>query len=408
MTNRPTPAPPGARTGDEEVGKSVRNGASRRDHVRQVVSRLRRLAEQRGLEGIVLSGPAAVAWATGGMNTAIDRALPVDMVWVAISEGAQLLVTTEVELPRILADSDPAASDFSVVAVPWYDPEAFVATSAGRLGAAAANLGSDGHPAFGVDLSDDLVISRMALTDFGREALRCLGRDTAHALEVALKSWRPGVSDREVQAEMVRQLELTGAEAVVAIVAGDERAGELRHPLALGIPAYERMMAVIVSRRGGLNVAATRFVAEKPASAELAEKFRAVRQIEATVLRACSPGATYGGVTLRLVEAYAEVGHPEAWREHWQGGPIGYGTREFELAPGFEESAFWPLEVAPGHALAWNPSLSGGAKVEDTFLVTKDGLTCVTSPIDWPTEEVEGFSDPRPAVLVRSEEGDNK
>ena len=408
MTSRSTSATGRATAGDEEMGRGLRDGASRPDHVRQVVGRLRRLAEQRGLEGIVLSGPAAVAWATGGMNTAIDRALPVDMVWVALSEEAQLLVTTEVEHPRIVADCDPAASGFSVLAVPWYDPEAFVATCVARLGAEPANVGSDGHPAFGVDLSDDLVISRMALTDFGQEGLRWLGRDTTHALEAALKSWRPGVTDREVQAEMVRQLELTGAEAVVALVAGDERVGDLRHPLALGLPAYERMMAVIVSRRGGLNVAATRFVADKPASAELAERFRAVRQIEAAVLRACSPGATYGEATLRLVEAYAEVGHPEAWREHWQGGPIGYGTREFELAPGFEQSAFWSLEVAPGHALAWNPSLSGGAKVEDTFLVTTEGLECVTSPIDWPIEHVEGFSEPRPAVLVRAGEGARK
>ncbi len=405
MTSRSTSATGRATAGDEEMGRGLRDGASRPDHVRQVVGRLRRLAEQRGLEGIVLSGPAAVAWATGGMNTAIDRALPVDMVWVALSEGAQLLVTTEVEYPRIVADCDPAASGFSVLAVPWYDPEAFVATCVARLGAVPANVGSDGHPAFGVDLSDDLVISRMALTDFGQEGLRWLGRDTTHALEAALKSWRPGVTDREVQAEMVRQLELTGAEAVVALVAGDERVGDLRHPLALGLPAYERMMAVIVSRRGGLNVAATRFVADKPASTELAERFRAVRQIEAAVLRACSPGATYGEATSRLVEAYAEAGHPEAWREHWQGGPIGYGTREFELAPGFEQSAFWSLEVAPGQALAWNPSLSGGAKVEDTFLVTTEGLRCVTSPIDWPTEQVEGSPEPRAAVLVRAGEG---
>ena len=378
---------------------------SRPEHVREVVSRLRQLTGQRGLEGIVLSGPAAVAWATGGMNTAIDRALPVDMVWVAVSDDAQVLVTTEVEHPRIVADSEPEACGFSVVAVPWYEPEAFVATCAARLGVAPANLGSDGHPAFGVDLSDDLVLSRLALTDFGREELSSLGRDTTHALEVALKSWQPGTTDREIQAEMVRQLELKGAEAVVALVAGDERVASLRHPLALGKPAFDRMMAVVVSRRRGLNVAATRFAAAERASAELEERFRAVRRVEAAVLQACAPGATYGEATSRLVKAYGEVGHPEAWREHWQGGPIGYGTREFELAPGSEESTFWSVEVAPGHALAWNPSLSGGAKVEDTFLVTESGLECVTSPLDWPTEEVDGFADPRPAVLVLSGKG---
>ena len=378
---------------------------SRPEHVREVVSRLRALKEQRGLGGVVLSGPSAVAWATGGMNTLIDRALPVDMVWVAVSGDAQVLVTTEVEHPRILADSEPEACGFSVVAVPWSQPEAFVATCAARLGCAPDNLGSDGHPAFAVDLSDDIIKCRLALTAFGRRELSLLGQDTTHALEAALKSWRPGTTDREVQAEMVRQLELKGAEAVVALVAGDGAVASLRHPLALGRPAFDRVMAVVVSRRGGLNVAATRFVAAERASAGLEERFRAVRRVEAAVLQACVPGATYGEATSRLVEAYGEAGHPEAWREHWQGGPIGYGTREFELAPGSEESAFWSVEVAPGHALAWNPSLSGGAKVEDTFLVSDGGLECVTSPVDWPTEEVDGFAEARPAVLVLSEEG---
>ncbi|HET9091081.1 MAG TPA: M24 family metallopeptidase, partial [Acidimicrobiales bacterium] len=240
---------------------------------------------------------------------------------------------------------------------------------------------------------------RLALTPFAQEALRSLGRDTTRALEMALGGWRPGTTDREVQAEMVRQLEATGAEAVVALVAGDDRVARYRHPVALGLPAFERMMAVVVSRRGGLNVAATRFAAAA-ASADLEERFRAVRHVETEVLRACVPGATYGEATSRLVEAYGEIGHPEAWREHWQGGPIGYGTREFELAPGFDAAAFWSTPVATGHALAWNPSLAGGAKVEDTFLVTPVGPECVTAPLDWPSEEVEGWPEERAAVLV--------
>lgn len=377
---------------------------SREGHVRQVVSRLRHLADERGLDGIVLSSPAAVAWATGGMNTAIDRALPIDMVFVAVSATAQVLITTEVEYPRILADSDPLACGFTVVAVPWYEPNAFVGTCTQYLGVAPSRIGTDGHPAFGVDISDDLVIARMALTGFGEAALRALGRDTTHALESALRTWRPGTTDREVQSEMVRRLELAGAEAVVALVAGDKRVDALRHPLALGRPVHERLMAVVVSRRGGLNVAVTRFVSAQAPSRELAERFWAVRQIESAVLGACRPGATYGAATSALVEAYASAGYAEAWREHWQGGPIAYGTREFELAPGFEQSPFWSLELAPGHGLAWNPSLSGGAKVEDTFLLTSRGLECVTSPIDWPTEEVEGSLEPRPAVLVLDQE----
>lgn len=376
---------------------------SRPAHVSEVVARLRQLIADEGLGGVVLTGPSTVAWATGGMNRAIDRALPVDMVWVAVSADAQLLVTTEVEYPRVRDDSDPEECGFTVVAVPWYDPGAFVAACEKGLATASPQLGSDGHPAFGFDLSEELTSARLVLTDYAKTALRELGADTVQALEVALSGWRPGTTDSQVQGEMVRQLELRGAEAVVALVAGDERVARYRHPLSLGLPAFERMMAVIVSRRGGLNVAATRFVSAESSPPELEERFAAVRQIETEVLAACSAGATYGEATAALVKAYREVGYPEAWREHWQGGPIGYGTREFELAPGFEKSPFWSIPVAPGHALAWNPSLGGGAKVEDTFVVTEDGLECVTSPRSWPVEAAKGFPEPRAAVLVLSE-----
>ena len=381
-------------------GASRTPDSSRPAHVGEAVSRLRGLIEHRGLAGVVLTGPPAVAWATGGMNTAIDRALPVDMVWVAVSPDRQVIVTTNVEMPRLVDDSAPDSCGFSVVAVPWHDPDAFVAACSAELGVAPAGLGADGLAGFGADVSEDLILRRLALTPFGQAALRSLGRDTTLALERALSSWRPGMTDRDVQAEMVRHLELAGAEAVVALVAGDGRLAGYRHPLALGQPAFERMMAVVVSRRGGLNVAATRFVATAAASDELAERFAGVRHVEASVLEACARGLSYGEATLRLVEAYGEIGHPEAWREHWQGGPIGYGTREFELAPGWEGSPFFSAPVMPGHALAWNPSLSGGAKVEDTFLVGDSGLECVSAPVDWPTEKADGFSEERAAVLV--------
>jgi hypothetical protein len=40
-------------------------------------------------------------------------------------------------------------------------------------------------------------------------------------------------------------------------------------------------------------------------------------------------------------------------------------------------------------ALAWNPSLAG-AKVEDTFLLTEEGLLNLTEDPSWPTVAVGG------------------
>ena len=43
--------------------------------------------------------------------------------------------------------------------------------------------------------------------------------------------------------------------------------------------------------------------------------------------------------------------------------------REFELAPTSAGSEWWTVPVEANSAVAFNPSLAGGAKIEDTYLV---------------------------------------
>ena len=85
-----------------------------------------------------------------------------------------------------------------------------------------------------------------------------------------------------------------------------------------------------------------------------------------------------------------------------QGGPVGYRQREFELAPGQVDDPWWDRLVATGDAVAYNPSLSGGGKIEDTFLITPDGPELLTTSEEWPTIAstlTSGRVIPRPAIL---------
>ena len=108
------------------------------------------------------------------------------------------------------------------------------------------------------------------------------------------------------------------------------------------------------------------------------------------MLAASRPGGTYGDVMRACDDAYAKAGHPGAWHEHYQGGPIGYRQREFEIAPVQHESRWFSQPIEAGHAVAWNPSVAGGGKSEDTFLVEEDGLRCLTETGAWPQVEVRG------------------
>lgn len=122
--------------------------------------------------------------------------------------------------------------------------------------------------------------------------------------------------------------------------------------------------------------------------------------IDEAVLSACRPGATYGAALAALDAGYGRAGAPGGWAGHYQGGPIGFGQREFEIAPDQQYSRWYREPIAAGHAIAWNPSLPGGAKTEDTYLVADGGqLERMTSAPDWPAEPDDERQPPRPGVL---------
>jgi len=125
-----------------------------------------------------------------------------------------------------------------------------------------------------------------------------------------------------------------------------------------------------------------------------------VLRIERDVLAVSRPPNQYGDALTALDQAYAREGAPGGWAGHYQGGPIGFAQREFEIAPDQASSRWYGEPIAASHAIAWNPSLPGGAKTEDTYLVTDGGqLRPVTRAPGWPLEPDDERQPPRPAVL---------
>jgi Xaa-Pro dipeptidase len=355
--------------------------------------RLAEVLTRRQLPGIVLTGPAAVAWASAGGSLPVDRTANVDPVWWAVApDQPPIAVSTDVEGARLRME---ALRGVEVVTTGWWDPQDLVTAAAKALGASADELGSDGHPAFGHDVSHDLVAIRLTLSDAEQAALRRLGHDAAAAVEEAVRHWRPGDTDLDVAATIAAAVERIGARAPVLLVGGDERVEQFRHPVAVGAPMHRLVMAVLVAEREGLHVACTRYAATT-INDDLATGLALSQQVHRAVLAAHGTApVSVGSVVTALADAYRAAGHADAWREHYQGGPIGYAQREFELAPGQEDSPWWDHLIGPGTAVAWNPSLAGGAKDEDTYLLTDLGPELITTTGQWPTDD---HSLPRPAV----------
>ena len=338
---------------------------------------------RRNAPALVLTRPGGVNWRSGGLSDPIDLTASSDPVWCVDTRDASALITSEIEAPRLERDFRVREWGWELLTIPWYDPEVARDVASDFAGCAIDDVISD-RDGLGHDATSDLVTARVVLSDPEQDDLRDLGALVARALAEGVDAWTPGeTTDYEVAGVISAALVREGAAPVCLIVGGDERLRHLRHPLAVGDVVREALMVVVVARRAGLHAAATRLSVAR-AHDEIITRVSELEAIEQAVLAASLPGGTWGETIEALARAYERAGHAGAWREHFQGGPIGYEQREFELAPGQVESPYWHLARRAGTAVAWNPSIAGGAKVEDTYLVGENTVELVTTSASWP------------------------
>ena len=333
---------------------------------------------------LLLTKPGSVNWVTGGLSDPIDVTSSSDAVWAVETASGRALITSQIEAPRLAYDFDLAALGWQLIGVPWFEPEAPFDAAVQFAGCVREDFLSD-HHAFGLNIQDDIVEARLVLSPGEQDDLRSLGSLVGRALGAGIDSWRPGVStDLAIASVVAGELEKCGAKAVCLIVGGDNRLRSFRHPLSTGVAINDALMAVVVARRGGLHVAATRIAVASQLD-PIIELTNELLPVHDAVLHASLPGGTWGHAVAALADGYTAIGRTGTWREHFQGGPIAFEQREFELAPGQITSPFWKQVIAPGMAVAWNPSSQGGAKIEETYLVGNDGLELITATAGWPT-----------------------
>lgn len=362
---------------DERSSVIPNTAGVRQQRIDHAAAGLASLRERHGGRRVVLASSSNVAWALGGLSTPIDRTACLDPVWVVVGDDVTL-VTSSVEVPRIQALLDDSGLQARIEVAPWFESNAHHDVIDRLLG---EDFASDGVG--GIDISHELVATRLSLCEAEVNLLTEVAQRATAVVEAAAHHWVPGhTSDVEVASWVQEGIEALGADSVCLIVGGDERMTRFRHPIMDGSVSSQRLMIVIVARCQGLHVATTRIVGEM--NEEFREALSACSEIQLRVLSACRRGATWGDVYSALGEAYADVGHATAWREHFQGGPIGYLQREFELSPQSQASPWWDELVPSRVAVAFNPSLTGGAKVEDTHLVENSQVYCLSDTGQWP------------------------
>ena len=343
------------------------------------------------LGGVLIRRNENVAWITGG---AVElRVLTPSETGVAAllvtAEGKRYYFTTENEAPR-LQDEEFGALDFEPVLFPWYADD--TAAAAAKL--AGGPLGSD--TPLPRTTAVNLFPQRESLSESEIARYRWLGAGSAAATVESLKQVERGMSEYDLEAITAANLLKRGILPSVYLYAVDDRIYKYKHAVARGAKLEKYAMLNLCSRKWGLAISITRFMHFGAVPAQLGARFKSAAQVNAALLDATKVGATSAELFRVAQAAYTAEGFPGEERFHHQGGPTGYGEREWVATPNGKET------VVNNQAFAWNPSIRGG-KAEDTVILRDGKIEWLTATPELPVinAEVNGKVYPAAGVLER-------
>jgi antitoxin VapB len=329
----------------------------------------------------VATSPPTVRWLLCGRGRPVSASNAEADYTLVLVEGQAYALFPDIEASRVEVEESPAELGYDPVPFPWHEGP----------GQTLTDLLEGREALAGEALEEAIAPSRLLLGAEERERYSGAGAEVAAAMVACLRRLRPEQSELETAAELAQQAHLRGFFPPVVLVAGEVRQKVHRHPL----PTRERLgrhaLLAITAEREGLHVSLTRIVSFGPASAELARLVSASAAVDAAMLAASRPGRPLGNVFAAAAEAYAAQGFPEEWRRHHQGGLTGYQGREVFAVPGE------PTLIPNSSAVAWNPSVTGGGKSEDTALVTSAGVEVITRTPELPELDFDGLA--RPAII---------
>lgn len=342
------------------------------------LARVRAYLSDTGVEGVLLGRQDNFAWLTGGRDNHVAAGSDVGVAALLVTKDAAVALCDRIEAGR-MRDEEIGGQSWDWRVYDWYRPGARAAAVREVVG--ERPFASD-LPGAAVPLDARFDALRADLLPAEVERYRELARQATIGVVETCQHVHVGHTEHEIAADLSRRVRAHGIRPSVVLVAVDDRIAKYRHPIPTDRPIRDYGMVVLGGVKWGLSVSITRFVTFHPLGEELRRKWRDVSQIAAYFTLATRPGRAWGEIFRGATELYAQLGWPDEWELHHQGGPTGYRGREFTAT--FDS----PGVVAPHQAAAWNPSITG-TKSEDTIISTAEGHELLTRHGEWPTIDVE-------------------
>ncbi len=235
-------------------------------------------------------------------------------------------------------------------------------------------------------------------TEGDMERFREVDSDAEKLMRRVVDRTKPGMLETDVEAMMMCEYAQAGYFPIVLLVGSDERLFKYRHMIPQPKPIENYLMIVIAFRKYGLNAVLTRsayFGDHLPT--EIADKFEAASIIEANCIAHSTPGTKFASILEMQKELYAEVGYPDEWKNHFQGGITGYVVNDLSLC--FDPTA----TMVKDQTYNWFITITG-VNTEDTYLSHGEDGEILTATGAWPLKAYQarnGKEISLPQVLMK-------
>lgn len=353
--------------------------------------RVREFLDQHNLEGVLISRWDNFAWVTSGGDNHVLKNSEVGVGHIAITRDRHYLLVHSMDAARLYEEQVPGQK-YELVSLNWFQGDPRSAAVELVNGKWAADTDFNGQV---VNLNHALSYLHYPLTELEMERCRWLGEQVGKILcRVALEI-QPGQKEDEVASYLCSECLKRGIELDVLIVGSDERIFHYRHPLPTSKKIERYVLIHPAARRWGLHANVSRSVYFGTPSNEVIRAYRAAAELEACLLERLKPGLAFSEIFNWQKEKYAELGFPDEWKNHFQGGPTGY-----VVVDALRHTT--PSKVQVNQAFDWFITVTGG-KVEELVLLSKHGVEIPSFQSPWPSYQTNqicnGFNVPGLWVL---------
>lgn len=342
----------------------------------EAAERIKTWLNKNGYDGIILGRRDNYAWVSGGAKNHVLSSTENGVAYYMISHNFVKLIADSSDLPRMCAEQNPLEAE--AVLVPWYES---VEKYIGQM-IQGQTFVSDTGIAGTKNVQEELIALRMQLSEEELARYREIGLLCAQIVEGVCREARPGDTEEETACKLKCRCLQNGLSPDCVLVGADERILTYRHPMPTDKRIKKSLMVVLGAEKYGLNISITRMVYFTPVPEEIRKRYEKTRYIFACMQLMMKDGRTYGDYFEEIEKLYQKAGYEGEWKMHHQGGPTGYGCREYVILPGMDK------RIRTGQAYAWNPTIQG-TKCEETTYLGEHGVETFTRTKDWPCTKAE-------------------